>query len=425
MRKITYSCIIPLIFIILIIYVYGIENFSDNCYNLFHKYIFLINIFISILCIFMFMYNSYHYDIKRTKYFEGVCNDIKNIFSYLPIGVFIVDDQYNIKFINDEAIKLLKIDKNIYNKKCTSFCNNICEFDNIKCSVSFEHTLVNLLDNINLCTTIIPTNFSGRNKLYIEFLYDISFRQKFLNELIETCNFKSDLISIISHEFRSPLHAIKLSLSSIIDGYSGNIDSEVKEDIEISYLGIDRLISFVDELLDMSKIENNKFEYAFEYSDLCFIIKSVVDISKYFLKNNNINCIVNCPNIISFNFDKQKMLQVFTNLINNSIKFTNPGGTILINVEKIDTAVIIEFIDNGRGVDSSFGSKIFEKFFYDNTLNLTGSGLGLFIVKSIVSAHGGVIEYESPVKGKYNDIIFDNIKKGTKFKITFPIDIFH
>ena len=424
MRKILYSFISLSIILIFFLIFFDKILINENFHRLLHHYILISNIIIFIICLFICIYLTYHFDIKRKRYFDIVCDNIHRIFELLPIGVFIIDDQYNIKFINDEAIKLLGFQNQSIPKKCTSFCKSICQLNKIDLSINFEHTLTND-QSIHLSTTIIPISFSEYKNLYIEFLYDISFRQKFLNKLIETCNFKSELISIISHEFRSPLHVIKLAVSSIMDGYSGDIDDEVRDDLKVSYSSVNRLISFVDELLDMSKIDNNKFEYYFEYSDICFIIQSVVDMSKYFLKNNNMKCIINCKPNLKINFDKQKMMQVFTNLMNNSIKFTEDGGIIVINVFKMSNFVVIEFIDNGRGIDNSIKDKIFDKFFYDSNVNLTGSGLGLYIVKSIISAHGGNIDFESPVKTKYRDIKFNNTRVGTKFIIRLPLNIIH
>jgi len=401
-----------------ILYLHSIEYPHFKNHILFHIYILIINLYLFISCIGLTLYTSYRFNIKRQIFSDRICSELKKIFENLPIGVIIVDKLHNIHFINSSALNLLNLKNFSSNMKCSTICNNICALDKITSPIKFERnfkTSNKHINNINLSTTIIPIILTNIT-YYIEFLYDVSYHQKILDELIKTCNFKSELISIASHEFRSPLHCINLSLSSILDGYSGIMDDEVREDIEMSYSNVKKLISLVDDILDMSKLENNKFEYSFEYGEIYFIIISVIDVSKQFLKCKNIKYIINCDPNLSFVFDKQRMMQVFTNLISNSIKFIGSNGEIIINVFKKDSFIIIEFIDNGIGIDSSIGDKIFDKFFYtSNNLNLSGIGLGLYIVKNIILAHGGTISYESPIK--------DN--KGTKFIINLPINITH
>jgi len=401
-----------------LMYYHNISHTQENHTYLFHISMIILNMCLFLSCIGLTIYTTYRFNFKRQIFSDHICSELKNIFENLPIGVIMVDIDHNIKFINSAALSLLNLETPPSKMICSSICNNSCSLDKLTLPIKFERTFKNFnqsTKDINLSVTIIPITLINTT-YYIEFIYDVSYQQKLLDELIKTCNFKSELISVASHEFRSPLYSMSLSLSSILDGYSGKIDTEVKEDIEMSYASVKRLILLVDDILDLSKLENNKFEYVFENEDICFIINTVVNLSKPFLKYNNIKCFVNCDKDLFFIFDKQRMIQVFTNLMNNSIKFIESNGEITINAFRKEDLIIIEFIDTGIGIDPDIGEKIFDKFFHiSNKLNLSGIGLGLYIVKNIISAHGGTIIYESPVKNN----------KGTKFIITFPINIVH
>jgi len=418
-RYIFYTCsLLSMVIIYILIHLHSIEHSYLENSMIFHIYLLIVNMCLFISCIGLTVYTTHRFNIKRQIFSIHICSEFKKIFENLPIGVIMVDKDHTLHFINSAALTLLDLKDKPSEMRCSSICNNICSLDKIIEPIRFERNFKNsnkYIKDINLSTTIIPMILTDV-VYYIEFLYDASYHQKILDELIKTCNFKSELISVASHEFRSPLYAMSLSLSSILDGYSGKIDNEVREDIEMSFSSVKRLISLVDDILDISKLENNKFEYIFEHDDICFIINTVIDFSKPFLKYNNIKYTIICDDNMSFIFDKQRMMQVFANLISNSIKFIESNGEIIINVFKKDSHVTIEFIDNGIGIDPSIGDKIFDKFFYtSNNLNLSGIGLGLYIVKNIILAHGGTISYESPVENN----------RGTKFIIIFPIDIIY
>lgn len=411
-KKLIYLFIILSGFIIgfFILYI-NFDNYLHLVNNIVvQQYLLIFNVWILLMTLISNTIFSYKYKLKRRIYISRLCYDLRHIFENLPIGIFIIDDNYIIKFINKEASKLLKIDK-FKNIKCSLICNNICNLNKITKPLQFEHNLT--CNNLKLSSTIIPIILDD-GKLYIEFLYDVSFHQKTINELTKVVNFKSDVISMISHELRSPLNAIKLSLSSILDGYSGNIESEIRDDITIAYNSTNNLINLVNDSLDISKLERNKFEYSFEPSNLFFIIHSSIESFKPFFKSKNINCIFNCDEQLEFVFDKQRILQVFINLLSNSIKFTPNGGEILITVIKTENSIIIEFCDTGSGINCIHHDQIFNKFYHcsDNILNPSGVGLGLYIVKNIISAHGGTIVYD-PI-----------YKLGTKFIITFPLYFF-
>lgn len=411
-RYLLYFFIIIISFIIIFLII--IHDFNKYLYLLtdiiLHKYLLLFNIWLLLLTFIFNISSSYKYKINRRIYFSRLFYDLRHIFENLPIGIFIIDDNYIIKFINLEASKLLKIDKSA-NFKCSSICNNICDLTKIKKPIKFEHNLE--INNIKLSSTIIPI-FLDDGKLYVEFLYDSTFHQKTITELTKVVNFKSDVISMVSHELRSPLNAIKLSLSSILDGYSGDINDEVKDDITIAYTSTNNLISLVNDTLDISKLEHNKFEYSFELSNLFFIIKTSIDLFKPFFKSKNISWVFSCDEQLEFIFDKQRILQVFINLLSNSIKFTPTTGEISITVTKTETSIIIEFCDTGSGINFICIDQIFNKFYHcsDNILNPLGVGLGLYLVKNIISAHGGSIIYDP------------TYTLGTKFIITFPLFFF-
>lgn len=224
---------------------------------------------------------------------------------------------------------------------------------------------------------------------------------------------KSDFISVAAHQLRTPLSGVKWVLKLLLDGDLGAITTEQKEMLKRGFDTNEKMIQLVNDLLNVSRIENGKFGYAFERNDFSKLLKTLVENSELAARARGIEILVeDRAQVGEFLFDAEKLLIAFQNIVDNAVKYTLPGGRVFISIEKQGDYVQVKIKDTGVGIPKSELHKLFSKFFRaTNVIHLQtdGSGLGLFIVKSIILRHGGQVWVDS-VEGK-----------GTTFTVIVPI----
>ncbi len=243
----------------------------------------------------------------------------------------------------------------------------------------------------------------------------------------EVDRMKSEFVTIASHELRTPIHAMMLGVSGIVEGYSGEISEEVREDLEIVNEGISRLKTLVEGFLDLSRIEARKIELNITKESIVHIIEHAIEELKHIIEAHQHVINVNIPlNIPDLYVDAKRITQVVINLLSNSIKYTPNGGDIRIWAEKSAETIIFSIADNGYGIPFWAHEKVFEKFFQADSImsqKVGGSGLGLIISKGIVEEHGGRIYFESPIpENRFSDFSLGDQRKGTVFTIHLPIE---
>jgi signal transduction histidine kinase len=222
---------------------------------------------------------------------------------------------------------------------------------------------------------------------------------------------KSSFLSHVSHELRSPLTIIRETVAQVLEGVMGEVTSKQKKFLSICLKNIDRLKRMINELLDISRIEAGKVGLNKKPVNLIALAKDTCSFFSPQTKNKEleIKFDASCQEIKVF-IDKDKIRQVFTNLINNAFKFTQKGF-IKVSIAEKEKTVECAVADTGKGIGKEDLSKIFNKFYQTESNILPkeqGTGLGLSIAKGIVEAHGGKIGVESQVD------------KGTKFSFILP-----
>jgi two-component system phosphate regulon sensor histidine kinase PhoR len=232
-----------------------------------------------------------------------------------------------------------------------------------------------------------------------------------ITEIKKTERIKKDFISNVSHELRTPLTAIKGFVETLL----GTAKDENKKYLEIIGRQTDRLINIVKDLLKLSELEDigeGKIGISLSKVDLKKIVSSVFSIYEKEIKNKGLKSVLKIEkNVPKIKGDPFKLEQLFINLIENAIKYTEKGE-IRINARKEDKSVMIEISDTGIGISGKHLSRIFERFYVvdkSRSKKSGGTGLGLSIVKHIVQLHSGTIKIES------------QLGKGTKFIIFLPI----
>jgi len=210
---------------------------------------------------------------------------------------------------------------------------------------------------------------------------------------------KSELVAVASHQLRTPLTAMRGNVEMLVDESYGTLNKEQHEllnDIDVSTI---RLITMVNEMLDITKIEKGDLDMDLEKINLKEIIDSVLlDLGDY-AERHEFKIVCHPPEKEPIVFgDRIRVRQVLQNLIDNSIKYSRSPGTLDISYVVSENTVETRFKDNGIGVPKAEQAKLFGRFYRaSNTAKTTssGSGLGLYIVKSIAKQLGGDIHFES------------------------------
>lgn len=245
-------------------------------------------------------------------------------------------------------------------------------------------------------------NPDGKIVGMISVLNDIT-KQKELQRM------QTDFLSHVTHELRSPLTAIKAALGTI----SQNLNAEDQQILTIANRNINRLARLINDLLDFGKMEAGKIPLAFKPTDPGPLLKNAVQSLESWARTKHISISValpeELPNVIA---DEDRITQVLINLISNALKFTPANGRISVNAQALGTSYLrISVSDTGPGIPEKERQRIFEKFFqlHQNRSSETpGTGLGLYIAKTIVELHKGQLGLESEVG------------KGSTFYFTLP-----
>lgn len=228
-------------------------------------------------------------------------------------------------------------------------------------------------------------------------LYDSLRETK--SELEELNKIKNEFISMVSHELRTPLTAIKGFVKVVLEGEAGELQQQQKKFLQIADQSIDRLTVLVSDLLDISRIESGQFKLRLAPIDPGGIISDVLKNMAPEISRRRLQLETRLPERFPLIMaDRERLIQVFSNLMLNSIKFTPADGRIVIAVQDKGDFVIFTVEDTGIGIASKDHEKIFEKFYQVDsgpTRSSNGTGLGLAIVKSIVEMHGGQVWVES------------------------------
>lgn len=272
-----------------------------------------------------------------------------------------------------------------------------------------EEVSINLsgLDVTYKVITADVTDKENENLGVMKIFYNLT-REKMIDKM------KSEFISIAAHQLRTPLSAIKWAIKMILDGDLGSLNEEQSKLLFKGYESNERIIDLVNDMLNVSRIEEGRFGYNFKKEDYAKLIKDQIDNLKTLIDKKSLKLEFVVPSNVPFvDMDASKMCLVIQNLIENAVKYTPEFGKILVKIEVDDKMIKTSIKDNGVGIPVADVSKLFSKFFRaENVIRMQaeGSGLGLFIVKNIIKEHGGEIEVKSE-EGK-----------GTEFFFTIPFD---
>lgn len=212
-----------------------------------------------------------------------------------------------------------------------------------------------------------------------------------------------EFVSTVSHELRTPLTAIRGALGLIAGEVVGKLPPKAKDMTLIAMNNADRLVRLINDILDIEKIEAGKLQFHMQAVELSDLIQETVAANKAYALKYEIKVVVaaSLPRI-EVNGDRDRLIQVLTNLLSNACKFSPAGAEVRIDMAIQMNMVRISVKDAGHGIPENFKSQIFQKFCQadsSDTREKGGTGLGLNISRAIVEQHGGHIDFESTLQG--------------------------
>lgn len=243
-----------------------------------------------------------------------------------------------------------------------------------------------------------------------EELQEISHTLAVANErLKELDTAKSEFISIASHQLRTPLTAIRGYISLVLEGSYGKVAPSVQEVLNKVYLVNNRMGQLVEDLLSISRIESGRVQYNFVEAQLEPIVADVVDMFALIAKTKGLALKIKLPKktLPLLRLDTGKIREVISNLVDNAIKYTKEGS-VTVTVEALSGVAVVKVTDTGIGIDPNNAERLFEKFTRSSEtmkLDVSGTGLGLYVGKNFVQAHGGLLSVESEGPGKGSSFI--------------------
>ncbi len=359
--------------------------------------------------------------LENVKLFEQTEADrllTQDILNTLHEGILLVDQNGKVLQVNDQVCQLLEC------KDPVTLIN--APFSNW--TKDFEKVVENNRELLDFYQDALMNNSSKEQS----FIYHIKepmkrvihvyceplFRNKQkigtvlvhrdITKEFEVDQMKSEFVSTVSHELRTPLASV-LGFTELL------LHKELKPERQKKYLTTiyqeaKRLTALINDFLDVQRMEAGKQSYEKKYEDIIPIIKGVIETNQVNSKEHSIKLINNASETIIL-CDKDKISQVFNNLISNAIKYSPDGGDVILTVFEEDEYLKVDIRDQGLGIPTDAIPNLFQKFYrIDNSdrRKIGGTGLGLAIVKEIVEAHEGYVGVRS------------SLKEGSTFTITFP-----
>jgi signal transduction histidine kinase len=235
--------------------------------------------------------------------------------------------------------------------------------------------------------------------------------QEDLDRLRELERLKRDFVSTVSHELRTPLTSMRGALGLVLGGRVGSVSARVEDLLRIGMTNTERLIRLINDILDLEKIEAGAFELRRGPVDLATVLRQTVGGLDGLAREAGIAIHLDDLAVASIDGDGDRLIQVFTNLVSNAIRFSPAGSAVEIAVTTSTREATVTVRDHGPGIPAAFADRIFGRFQQGPAPEgrRGGSGLGLSIARALVEVHGGTIGFDDAAGG------------GTVFWVSLPL----
>ncbi len=321
----------------------------------------------------------------------------RTILEHLAESVIVTDEFGVIKFVNKKTQDIFGYELSEYpNKHIKHFIRDI-DMEEIKESTNYEFEITNKNKN-PLYLELEFSTISFKSETSLVFIMSNITKEKELDSL------KNQFVSMISHELRTPLTSIRGALGLVSSGVLGNLPDKVKELVNIAGNNSVRLVNLINDILDLEKIKAGKMDFNFDEYEIMPLVEETIDFNKEYGKQYNVEYVIvkRLDNAL-VNLDKDRFIQVLTNLLSNAAKFSTPNRTVDISVEKVNHSIRLSVTNKGVGIPKESYAKIFESFSQVDSADNRGkggTGLGLSISRSIIQKMGGNIAFTSSLNDK-------------------------
>jgi PAS domain S-box-containing protein len=262
--------------------------------------------------------------------------------------------------------------------------------------------------------TVVPLAApEGEMPQVLVMTHDVTAQRQLVEELRESDRRKSEFIAVLSHELRNPLAAIRTNLYVAEHGRSGDATSRALQVIDRQ---VGQLARMVDDLLDVTRITQNKVHLQRQQVDLDELVRQTIEDNRSTLERSGVRLEAHLGDgPLHVDADAARIAQIVTNLLANAVKFTPSGGTVSVSIaaDRSRQRAVLRVSDTGTGIDPALLGSLFQPFMQaDRTLDRTsgGLGLGLALVKGLVDLHGGEVRASS-----------EGLGKGAAFTVLLPL----
>ncbi len=237
--------------------------------------------------------------------------------------------------------------------------------------------------------------------------------QEDIEQLKELERLKADFVSTVSHELRTPLTSMRGALGLLLGGAGGDLSPKGRELLRIALTNTDRLIRLINDILDIEKIDAGHVQIRHDRVPLRSLLETTLTGLDGFAREAGVRLRLHESPEFEIIGDSDRLIQVFTNLVSNAVKFTPRDAEVEVSAHEDGDGVRVSVRDRGPGISKEFASRIFGRFQQAGgaeSRRSGGTGLGLSIAKAITELHGGRIGFEAPEEGE-----------GTVFYVTLPL----
>ncbi len=346
---------------------------------------------------------------------------IEAIFANIRDGIILIGVDYKVLDANPPSLEAFRLKRSeVIGHHFLEIVKLDCLYNDLKTCLEKRQQVIS-----NQAEQVIVITIDQRQH-YLEYSFSpvLTNSSELLGALLllrdvttlkELDKLKSEFVMVASHELKTPLTSINMSIDLLRESLGSNPKPGDMELISIAKEDINRLRSLVSDLLDLSKLDTGKIDMHFRSVDPSVLLNTVSQYFKNQLTEKHASIEIELPKGITYIWcDEEKLMLVFSNLISNAIKAISQEGKIRLLAEVTGKYVLFSVIDDGNGIPLQYQNKIFDRFVQVEDQNSArGTGLGLTISREIVRAHGGSIWVES-IPGQ-----------GATFCFTIPIEPNH
>ena len=349
---------------------------------------------------------------------------ISDLVQSMSNGVLMFDRNKSVIVVNPMMKNVLELDdSNLTLAKFAELFQKASE------ETDEETERINVVDAIEMTLvsgrTIHIDKLAFKNKFFEMFITPVrDYERKIsggavilhdVTHMTEIDRMKTEFLSVAAHQLRTPLGSMRWNMEMLLTGDAGEIPQPIKEIIQQVYDSNQRMITLVNDLLNVSRIDQGRVKDEPELTDLVEIVKAAIVEMEPMAKKKSVGIELNIgsDSLPKIMIDPKRFREAIQNLVSNAVKFNQPDGKVIVSVDKQEEYMRIKVADTGMGIPKNNQGRLFSKFFRaENAVKseTEGSGLGLFVVKSYVEGWGGKVDFESE-EGK-----------GTVFTITLPLE---